>query len=164
MTELEATLSARQPEAELRVFRDELTMTIGADALIATATLLRDDPDLAFDYLADLTGVDFFPRVPRFDVAYHLYSMKHNHRLRLEVPIDGETPKLESVVSIWPAANWHEREVFDLLGIEFVNHPDLRRILMPEDWEGYPLRKDYPLLGHQDPVERWSGGRTNFEQ
>lgn len=102
--------------------------------------LLRHDKDLLFDYLQLVTGVDWGDH---FDVVYHLYSMSLGHKIAIKVAIDRSSPRIPSVCDIWPAADWHEREQFDLLGIVFEGHPDLRRILCPEDWEGYPLRKDY---------------------
>jgi NADH-quinone oxidoreductase subunit C len=91
--------------------------------------------------------VDRFPASPRFLVVYHLFSLRHGHRLRVKVSLGGEDPVIDSVVSVWETADWHERECFDLFGIRFRNHPDLRRILLPEDFEGHPLRKDFPLEG-----------------
>ena len=96
-----------------------------------------------------MTGVDRFPAEPRFEINYHHVSMARRERLRLKVRVDGANPVVETVTNIWPTANWHEREVFDLLGVRFEGHPDLRRILMPDDWEGYPLRKDYPVEGYR---------------
>jgi NADH-quinone oxidoreductase subunit C len=91
--------------------------------------------------------VDRYPAEPRFEVVYHLHSIEQNDRLRLKCRVPGTDPVIESVTSVWRSANWYEREVFDLFGIQFLNHPDLRRIMMPEDWEGHPLRKDYPITG-----------------
>jgi NADH-quinone oxidoreductase subunit C len=96
-----------------------------------------------------VTGVDRFPVEPRFEVNYHLMSLARRERLRLKIRVGSEDPVVESVTSVWPTANWHEREVFDLFGVRFAGHPNLRRILMPEDWEGHPLRKDYPVEGYR---------------
>jgi len=113
---------------------------------------LRDEPSLKMDHLADLTAVDFsrYPgdTGPRFEVVYNMISIVHRHRIRLKVRVPEEDPRIDSVASIWQTANWHERETYDLMGITFDGHPDLRRILLPEDWEGHPLRKEYPLKGY----------------
>ncbi len=102
------------------------------------------------DYLADLCGADYPDNKDRFEVVYNLYSIKHGHRLRVKALVPESDPSVDSVVPVWSGANWHEREACDMYGIVFNGHPDLRRILMPEDWEGYPLRKDYPLKGPDD--------------
>lgn len=133
-------------------FRGELTLFIRRDKLRRVAEFLRDHPDLEFRFLADLTAVDHFPNEPRFETVYHLLSIKNAGRLRLKVRLSADDPRVESMVAVWPAANAYEREVFDLFGIHFENHPFLRRILMPEDWEGHPLRKDYPVQGD---ITRW---------
>ncbi len=104
------------------------------------AEYLRDDSEFEFDYLSNLSGVDLGENV---GVVYHLYSMKHNHKIVLKVEAPKDKADVKTVSMLWKTADWHEREAYDLLGINFVNHPDLRRILLPEDWEGYPLRKDY---------------------
>jgi len=106
---------------------------------------LRDDPALAFVFLAELTAEDFWPREPRFEVVYVLVSFVHRQRLRLKTRLPGTDAHVATASDIWPAANWLEREVWDMFGIAFDGHPDPRRLLMPEDWEGYPLRKDYPV-------------------
>ncbi|MBI1941715.1 MAG: NADH-quinone oxidoreductase subunit C [Acidobacteria bacterium] len=132
---------------ETQVFRGELTLRIRADRLRRVCEFLRDAPGLSFKYLSDVTAVDHFPNEPRFEVVYHLLSLESMRRLRLKAQLSQEDPKVESVVPVWPGANAFEREVFDLFGIRFEGHPFLRRILMPEDWEGHPLRKDYPTEG-----------------
>ncbi len=121
------------------------TLVAQARDLPALARALHDRADLAFEYLAELTAVDYLPREPRFDVIYILVSVAHRFRLRLKVRVGGARPAVDTVSGIWPAANWLEREVWDLFGIDVVGHPDLRRLLTPEDWEGHPLRKDYPV-------------------
>ncbi len=139
-------LKARFTKSILEVaeFRGELTIIVRKEDIVPTCQFLRDDPELSFNFLSDLCGIDWLERKPRFDVVYNLYSIQKNHRVRLKVQVeDGET--IPSVTSVWGTANWHEREVFDMFGIRFEGHPDLRRILMPEDWEGHPLRKDFPL-------------------
>ena len=128
-------------------FRGELTIVVDKSSLPACALLLRDSPDLAFDSLRDVCGVDYSRRPDRFEVVYHLYSLKHNHRVRLKVRVDEADLRVPTVSDIWPAANWSERETFDMYGIEFDGHPDMRRIYMPPEFEYYPLRKDFPLMG-----------------
>jgi NADH-quinone oxidoreductase subunit C len=124
----------------------QTTVYIAADAMPAAARALRDRPELRFTLLAELTAVDYWPRQPRFEVVYMLVSIEHRLRLRLKVRLGADTAAHTGTVSdVWPAANWLEREVWDLYGIIFDNHPDPRRLLMPEDWEGFPLRKDYPV-------------------
>jgi NADH-quinone oxidoreductase subunit C len=123
----------------------QLTVYVSRDDLPAVARALRDRPDLRFDLLVDLTAVDFLPREPRFEIVYMLVSIEHRDRLRLKVRLDGADAHVSSVSNVWPAANWLEREVWDLFGVVFDGHPDPRRLLMPEDWEGFPLRKDYPV-------------------
>jgi NADH-quinone oxidoreductase subunit C len=123
----------------------QLTVYVSRDDLPAVARALRDRPDLRFDLLVDLIAVDFLPREPRFEIVYLLVSIEHRARLRLKVRLDGADAHVSSVSNVWPAANWLEREVWDLFGVVFDGHPDPRRLLMPEDWEGFPLRKDYPV-------------------
>ena len=123
-------------------FRGEATLVVRPDRLIEVCLFLRDDPALNFDLLSDVSAVDHFPEHPRFAVNYHLYSLINNVSLRLKVWLDGEQPQVSSVTSVWPGANWHEREVWDLIGIGFAGHPDLRRIFLPDDYLGHPLRKD----------------------
>lgn len=116
---------------------------IGAGELVAIATFLRDDPGLAFNYLMCLSGVD--PGKGLLGVTYNLGSTVHKHRLMVKVEVPAERPEVPTVSALWPTANWHEREAFDLIGIRFTGHPDLRRILLPEDWPGHPLRKDFKV-------------------
>jgi NADH-quinone oxidoreductase subunit C len=136
---------------------DDTVVVDGANALKAMKTL-RDDPEVAMNFLSDLTAVDYFGREPRFEVVYHLRSFKTGARLRVKAlvadPEDGSTPACDSVVSLWASANWFEREVWDLYGIKFRGHPDLRRILMYEEFVGHPLRKDYPKEKRQPLVRR----------
>ena len=131
---------------EVTTFREEVTVTVAKEGIFEVCKFLHSDPDLRFDFLTDLCGVDFFPRDPRFEVVYLLYSMKNNRRLRLKTSV-GENESVPSVESIWKAADWLEREAYDLFGISFANHPDLRRILLWDGYEGHPLRKDFPLEG-----------------
>jgi NADH-quinone oxidoreductase subunit C len=132
---------------DMTTFRGDTTLLIRKEDLVGVGRFLKEEPELAFDYLILVTAVDELPKEPRFAMFYHLYSMKYNQRLCLKVHLSSDEPVIESVTSVWPTANWHEREAFDLMGIEFLNHPDLRRIFMPDDWQGHPLRKDYPLRG-----------------
>ena len=123
------------------------TIVVPLPRLITAATHLRDAPDALFDYCSDVTATDWPPRVPeRFDVIYALYSIRLRQRIRLKVKV-AENQPLPSVTAIWPAANWLERELYDMFGVNITGHPDRRRILMPEDWQGFPQRKDYPLEG-----------------
>jgi NADH-quinone oxidoreductase subunit C len=135
-------------------FRDQVFVSLKKDKIVEICRYLHDDPDIYMEYLADLCGVDYPEKRYRFEVVYNLYSLRHNHRLMLKAQLSEDDPYIDSVVEIWNGANWHEREACDMYGILFNNHPDLRRILMPEDWEGYPLRKDYPLKG---PEEEYKG-------
>ena len=126
-------------------FRGEITHTIGESDLRDIAKFCRDN--LSFDYLLDITSIDNFGAEPRFEIVYHLYSMPHAAHLRLKLKVSEEVGSLDTVSDIWPTADWHEREIYDMMGIKFNGHPDLRRILM---WDGYPffpLRKDFPLAG-----------------
>jgi NADH-quinone oxidoreductase subunit C len=139
-------LKEKFPESILEVaeFRGEWTIVVKREDIVSLCTFLRDDSELFFNFLSDLTAVDYLGRKPRFDVVYHLYSIDKNHRLGLKVKVE-EDESIPSITSVWSTANWLEREVFDLFGIRFDGHPDLRRIVLPEDWEGHPLRKDFPL-------------------
>jgi NADH-quinone oxidoreductase subunit C len=132
-----------------RFDRNELTIYLERPFLREAAALLRDNPELRFTFLADITCIDWYPGEPRFEMVYELLSMKRKERVRLKVRVAGSDPKVESLTSLWPGANFFEREVFDLFGIHFEGHPYLRRIMMPEDWEGHPLRKDYPVEGYR---------------
>ena len=129
--------------------REEMTIYIARENIREAAALLRDDARCAFNFLSDVTCVDWYPSEPRFEVVYHLLSISKKERVRLKVRLHGGSAVIESLTSVWPGANYFEREVFDLFGIRFTGHPYLRRILMPEDWEGHPLRKDYPVEGYR---------------
>jgi NADH-quinone oxidoreductase subunit C len=122
------------------------TIIVPVSRLLDVARSLRDRPEAAFDMCSDVTATDWPLRPERFDVMYCLYSTRHRHRIRLKVKA-GEHEPVPSVTAVWPAANWLEREVYDMFGVNVVGHPDRRRILMPEDWQGFPQRKDYPLEG-----------------
>ena len=125
------------------------TLYLPVEHLVEVCTFLRDDPALAFTMLSWVGGVDLLPREPRFEVVYHLLSVVHNGRFVLKVQVTDPDPRVPTVTGVWPTANWHERETFDFYGIRFEGHPDLTRILLPDDWEGWPLRKDSPL-GYQE--------------
>ena len=151
---------------------DMPTIAVDRDHLLETFGLLRDDPRLQFSFLSDVTAVDRLPAEPRFEVVYHLACLGEAYatgvaaparRLRVKVGVPGDEPRLASVVGLYPAANWAEREVFDLFAIVFEGHPDLRRILMPDDWEGAPLRKDYPVQIRKTP-QGWSPVQLTVEE
>src|SRR5438046_73399 len=125
--------------------RNELTLEIAAGKIVSVCGFLKYDQE--FVRLSTVTAVDRYPAEPRFEVVYHLHSVARNQRVRLKCRLRGADPVIESVTQVWSGANWYEREVFDLFGINFLNHPGLRRILMPEAWEGHPLLKDYPITG-----------------
>jgi NADH-quinone oxidoreductase subunit C len=131
---------------DVKIFRDEVTVTVQKKDIFEICKFLHSDPDLQYHMLTDLCGVDLFPETPRFEVVYHLNSMKNNQRLRLKAKV-GEKESISSVESIWKVANWYEREAYDLFGIPFENHPDLRRIMLWDGYEGHPLRKDFPVEG-----------------
>jgi NADH-quinone oxidoreductase subunit C len=126
-------------------FRDQTTIGLDREVIVSACELLRDSPELAYNRLASITAVDFWPNEPRFSVIYQLFSIPNGEFLRLSVPLQDEDAELPTVEGLYLNANWFEREVFDMFGITFTGHSDLRRILMPHDWEGHPLRKDYPL-------------------
>jgi NADH-quinone oxidoreductase subunit C len=128
------------------------TIYVSPDDVPALARALRDRGELAFAFLAELTAVDFWPKEPRFELVYVLVSIANRLRLRLKVRLPADDPHVATVSDVWPAANWLEREVWDLFGIAFDGHPDPRRLLMPEDWEGFPLRKDYPVQIRMTPT------------
>ncbi len=128
-------------------FRDQVFVSVNKEKVRDICRFLHDDPDMHMDYLADVCGVDYPANQYRYEVIYNLFSMKHRHRIIIKALVPEDNPSLDSVEPVWAGANWHERETCDMYGIVFNGHPDLRRILMPEDWEGYPLRKDYPLKG-----------------
>jgi len=138
-----------QVVAEVIDFRGETTVVVPRQHLVRVSEYLAGQPGLLFSFLSDLTAVDRFPLEPRFELNYQLLSLDRKERLRLRVRLPGAEPVVASVSPVWPTANWHERETFDLFGIRFEGHPDLTRILMPDDWEGYPLRKDYPVEGYR---------------
>ena len=133
-------------------FRGDETITVSGESLLEVMRRLKEDPAFDFNLLMDLGGVDYLTfgeKRPRFEVVYHLYSTGKNHRIRVKVPIEEKEPSVPSLVRIWPAADWYEREVWDLFGIRFTGHPNLKRILMYDEFVGHPLRKDYPVTKRQ---------------
>ncbi len=142
-------LKAWNPQAVAQVieYRAETTIVVPRDLLRATAEQCRDNPDLKFNLLSDATCVDRFPIEPRFELNYQLVSMERRDRVRLRTSVSAEEPVVDSLVPVWGGANWLEREIFDLFGIRFKGHPDLRRILLPDEFEGSPLRRDFPVEG-----------------
>jgi NADH-quinone oxidoreductase subunit C len=133
-------------------FRGDLTIRVKVDDIVRVCDFLKRDPELAFDMVIDLCGVDMYRPEGRFEVVYNLYSLKNKRYLRLKVSVDEENPVVPSMTGVWPGANWYERETFDMFGIKFSGHPDLRRFYMPEEFEYYPLRKDFPLMGIPDSI------------
>jgi len=128
----------------------EITIVVPREHLVAACTFLKTSPETNFNFLADLCGADRgVEEEPRFEVNYHLFSTTKYHRVRLKVLLNEDDARVPTVTGIWRTANWHERETYDLFGVIFEGHPDLRRILLPEDWQGYALRKDFPLRGYE---------------
>ena len=146
-----ARIHGWNPEAiqAVKYDRDEMTIVVDRSALREACALLKEDAACPFNFLSDVTCVDWYPAEPRFEVVYHLLSIPKKERVRLKVRLNSSSPNVDSLTSIWPGANYFEREVFDLFGVRFAGHPYLRRIMMPEDWEGHPLRKDYPVEGYR---------------
>ena len=132
-----------------KFYLDELSIYLDRTFLREACSTLKNDPELNYDSLADLTCVDWTPNDPRFEVIYHLFSTVSKKRVRLKVRLSGDDAGLDSLTPIWPGADFFEREVFDLFGVRFNEHPNLKRIMMPDNWEGHPLRKDYPVEGYR---------------
>lgn len=132
-------------------FRGQDFLTVKKSRIVGLLTTLRDHPDCGYVLVSDILGVDLlgFGQEPRFEVVYSLYSLATNRRIVVKAQVSEDEPSIDTVSGVWPAANWPEREIYDLFGIEIVGHPDLRRILMPDDWIGHPLRKDFPLGGEE---------------
>lgn len=145
-------------------YRGDATAEIAPASLLEVCAFLRDDPALAFDFLVDVTAVDYIGTVPRFEVVYHLYSTARNHRLRVKARVAEESPRIASLVPIWRGADWLERETFDMYGIQFEGHPNLRRIYLYEEFQGHPLRKDYPKEKRQPLVTRHDVGAPEAER
>jgi NADH-quinone oxidoreductase subunit C len=140
---------------DIKEFRGQVSVVLKKERIVEIGRYIHDDPELSLDYLIDVCGVDYMgKKEKRFEVVYHLYSMRHHHMVRLKAEVGERDAEIDSVTPVWAGANWHEREAFDMYGIIFNGHPDLRRVLLPEDWEGYPLRKDYPVKG---PEKEWPG-------
>jgi NADH-quinone oxidoreductase subunit C len=137
-----------KPEAlaDARWDRDEMTLTICPEDIQGAGVAVQS---AGYNFLEDVTAVDWFPANPRFQVSYHILSHSLKERIRLRVMVDGDHPAVDTITTVWPSANYYEREVFDLFGVRFDAHPNLRRIMMPEEWSGHPLRKDYPVEGYR---------------
>jgi NADH-quinone oxidoreductase subunit C len=143
---VDALLAWNQGAVERALFdRGELSLYIARESIRGACDQLKTQG--LTDFLSDVSCADYYPREPRFEVVYHLLSIKRKERVRLKVCLPGDDAVLETITAVWPSANFFEREVFDLFGVRFLGHPYLRRIMMPEDWEGHPLRKDYPVEG-----------------
>jgi len=142
-------LRAALPDAieGVSAHRDQVTVRVPKNQWLRTAQFLRDDPECSFEMLTDLTAADYPARPLRFDVVIHVYSLTHNLLLRVKTGV-AEGDSVDTLVTVWKGANWLEREVYDMFGIDFAGHPDLRRMLLAQDWVGFPLRKDYPLAGY----------------
>lgn len=145
------TIRANLPDVleQVHTFRNETTLMVKPEDIVRVAHFLRDTPGLVYNYLSDISAVDYYPesytRPARFAVSYHLLSMLYNRRIRVKVYVEEDEPVVPTLTTVWPAANWLEREIFDMMGIDFEGHPDRRRLLMPDDWDGHPHRRDYPL-------------------
>ena len=126
--------------------RGELTLAVAPEAIRQACSTVQS---AGYNFFEDMTAVDWFPSEPRFQLSYHILSHRYKERIRLRAMVSGSDPAIESITSVWPGANYYEREVFDLFGIRFEGHPNLRRVMMPEDWVGHPLRKDYPVEGYR---------------
>lgn len=149
---LDPAVAARNafPDAieDVKVYAGDTTIVVKPEHIVAVAQYMRDTSGLVYNFLSDVSAVDYYPeynRPGRFGVSYHLLSMLYVRRLRLKVYLPEEEPQVDTVTTIWPGANWLEREIQDMMGIDFKGHPDKRRILMPDDWQGHPHRRDYPL-------------------
>ena len=150
MNKAVALLEEKFPDEVVEVveFRGDTCIEVKPEHIVDICTALKDGHDTGFKYLSMIAGMDYSPASPRFGVVYNLYSHKHHDRITLKARLaDDQSPAIDSVSKVWSTANWHEREIYDMMGIRFNGHPDLRRILMPGDWVGHPQRKDYPLKG-----------------
>jgi NADH-quinone oxidoreductase subunit C len=132
---------------ESNEFREELTVVVPKERIVEVCAFLKEDSRLGFDLLADLCGIDMYTPTRRFGVIYNLYSLSNHHRVRVKVFTEEDDPKVPTLTGIFGTANWHERETYDMFGIVFEGHPDLRRVYMPDEFEHFPLRKDFPLMG-----------------
>jgi NADH-quinone oxidoreductase subunit C len=150
MSHLEQTLSALKEKLgavveDVTEFRGETTITVAKAAIVEVLRFLKETPELGYNFLADVTAYDDWPEEPRFHIVYQLRALTPMTSLRVKCAVHGDEPTLPSITSVYRGANWSERELFDMFGIQVTGHPDLRRLLMPSDWEGHPLQKDYPL-------------------
>lgn len=146
MTDNAAVVALADLAVKAKFDRDELTIYVASPNIVAAATAVQK---AGYNFLEDVTAVDWYPSEPRFQVTYHIVSHRLKERVRLAALLDGEDPVIDSITSVWPSANFYEREVWDLFGVRFVGHPNLTRIMMPTDWKGHPLRKDYPVEGYR---------------
>jgi NADH-quinone oxidoreductase subunit C len=144
-------LSVKFPDSIIKThsFRFDDTAIVKREDILGICEFLRDDDDLRYNFMMDLTAVDYLGREPRFEMVYHLYSLKYNRRVRIKAGVPESDCSIDSITPLWVGANWFEREVFDLYGIQFKGHPELKRLLLYEGFEGHPLRKDYPLKKRQ---------------
>lgn len=133
-------------------FRGDLTVQVKKNDIVKVGEFLKNDPELSFDLIIDLLGVDMYRPERRFEVIYNIYSIKNSKYVRLKVLVDEDDCVVPTVTGVWPGANWHERETYDMMGVKFSGHPDLRRMYMPEEYEYHPLRKDFPLMGIPDSI------------
>lgn len=143
-----------QAVEDVVLYAGETTLVLNPDYLPAVARYVRDTAGLVYNFLSDISAVDYYPdynRPGRFGVSYHVLSMLYKRRLRLKVYLPEDDPTVETVTTVWPGANWLEREIMDMMGVDFKGHPDKRRVLMPDDWNGHPHRRDYPL-GYETPM------------
>lgn len=133
-------------------FRGDITIQVKKNDIVKVGEFLKNDPELSFDLIIDLLGVDMYRPEGRFEVIYNIYSIKNSKYVRLKVLVDEDDCVVPTVTGVWPGANWHERETYDMMGVKFSGHPDLRRMYMPEEYEYHPLRKDFPLMGIPDSI------------
>ena len=138
------------------------TAVVKPDRFLEIAHFLKEDPDLQYNFLTDLTAVDYMGHMPRFEMVYHFYSLPKNHKVRIKVPLPEEKLEIESLAHLWKTANWLERECWEFFGIKFLNHPDMRHLLLYDEFEGFPLRKDYPLKKRQ-PIVKYRPDAPNPE-
>jgi NADH-quinone oxidoreductase subunit C len=150
---------------ETHSFRGDDTAIIQPEAILPVAACLKNDADLDYNFLMDLTAVDCLnlAAAHRFEVVYHFFSLSKKHRVRIKTPLGGKSPQVDSIASLWAGADWYEREVWDMFGVKFRGHPNLKRILMYEEFEGHPLRKDYPIRKRQPLIGPGSPGQPSSE-
>jgi NADH-quinone oxidoreductase subunit C len=141
-----AVAAFKELATDAKFDRDELTITVGAEHIVAAAEAAKS---AGYNFLEDVTAVDWYPSEPRFQITYHILSHKLKSRLRLVAMLFSEGASIDSITGVWPSANFYEREIFDLFGVQINGHPNLKRIMMPDDWQGHPLRKDYPVEGYR---------------